>query len=309
MMRRLLGLASVFAMISLAAVGCAAPQADAPDDGSADGTDVGMNEGASADNGNEGTTSAALSKKASVSTGACPTNGRVSQGFSSRHDGIDLANARGTAIYAAAAGTVAISGPAQGYGQWIRIKHDDGSMTEYGHMDTRLVKTGARVAAGQKIALMGSQGDSTGPHLHLRTYRSAGSVGEGRGMNPVDYMRARGITLPCKPGVAAPLASADSADTTPSDTTASSSSGTTVSVWKDAEVMESPTTNGAFVVQAAEDTTYAATCWTTGEEISSDGYTNEKWVKITVNGQTGWISGIFLRGDKTGGVTSECSAN
>jgi len=47
------GLASVFAMISLAAVGCAAPQADAPDDGSADGTDVGMNEGASADNGNE----------------------------------------------------------------------------------------------------------------------------------------------------------------------------------------------------------------------------------------------------------------
>lgn len=303
MLLRLPGLLSVFAVLSLAIAGCAAPAPDAEDDDSEDGTDIGMDEGTDGVSDDTGTTSSALmSKKASVSTGACPTNGRISQGFSSKHDGIDLANTRGTAIFAAAAGTVAVSGTAQGYGQWIRIKHDDGSMTEYGHMDKRLVSAGARVSAGQKIALMGSQGDSTGPHLHLRTYRSASSTGAGHGMNPVDYMRARGITLPCKPGVAAASASDSTADSAP----AASTSGTTVSVWKDAEVMDTATTDGAFVVQAAEDTTYAATCWTTGEQISSDGYTNDKWVKITVNGQTGWISGIFLRGDKTGGITTQC---
>lgn len=141
-------------------------------------------------------------------TGACPTEAAMSQAFHKGHDGVDLPNRKGTPIFAVADGVVTDSGPAQGYGQWIRIRHDDGSMTESGHMYQRDVKVGERVRAGQRIALMGSEGQSTGPHLHLRTYASAARTGTGNGMNPVEYLRARGVTLPCKPGVAAAAAAA-----------------------------------------------------------------------------------------------------
>lgn len=139
---------------------------------------------------------------------ACPTEAPITQGFHGGHDGVDLGNKIGTPIYAVAAGVVTDSGPAQGYGQWIRIRHDDGSMTESGHMSRRDVKVGDRVRAGQQIALMGSEGQSTGPHLHLRTYASAARTGSGNGMNPVEFLRARGVTLPCRAGAAAAPASA-----------------------------------------------------------------------------------------------------
>lgn len=127
----------------------------------------------------------------------CPVAASISQGYSGGHDGIDLAAPFGTPIYATQAGVVTASGPAQGYGQWIRIRHDDGSMTEYGHMQRRDVSVNQRVNGGQQIAAVGSEGQSSGPHLHLRTYARAG---DGRGINPIDYLRARGRTVPCQPG-------------------------------------------------------------------------------------------------------------
>ena len=127
----------------------------------------------------------------------CPVGASISQGFHGGHDGIDLAAGLGTPIYATGPGVVTASGPAQGYGQWIRIKHDDGSMTEYGHMQRRDVQVGQRVNGGQQIALVGSEGQSSGPHLHLRTYARAG---DGRGINPTSYLNARGLSLPCRPG-------------------------------------------------------------------------------------------------------------
>ena len=225
---------------------------------------------------------------------ACPTDARISQSFRGGHDGVDLANKKGTPIFAVAAGVVTASGPAKGYGQWIRIKHDDGSMTEYGHMYRRDVAVGARVTAGQRIALMGSEGKSTGPHLHLRTYRSAKKTGSGNGMNPAEYLRARGVTIPCKPG-------------TSGGVTASTPDGSfTVSVWKGADV-RSPAQSDAPVVGAVEaNTTYVATCWKQGDLVESDGYTNDRWIKLTAGGVTGFVSGIFLRGDKTGGVPTQC---
>ena len=99
-----------------------------------------------------------------------PTDGILTSGYGMRwgslHAGVDLANAIGTPILAVMDGTVIDSGPASGYGNWIRIKHDDGSMSVYGHMETLDVKVGERVKAGQKIAGMGNRGFSTGPHLH-----------------------------------------------------------------------------------------------------------------------------------------------
>ena len=82
-----------------------------------------------------------------------PTDGILTSGYGMRwgslHAGVDLANAIGTPILAVMDGTVIDSGPASGYGNWIRIKHDDGSMSVYGHMETLDVKVGERVQAGQ----------------------------------------------------------------------------------------------------------------------------------------------------------------
>jgi len=111
-----------------------------------------------------------------------PTTGTFTSGYGPRwgtmHNGIDIANALGTPIYAVMAGTVIDSGPASGYGQWIRIRHDDGSITVYGHMETLNVSVGQRVTAGQHIAGMGNRGFSTGSHLHFEIHPA--------GMGPVD---------------------------------------------------------------------------------------------------------------------------
>jgi len=129
----------------------------------------------------------------------CPAAGRITQGFHGRHDGIDIANSRGTPIYAVGPGTVTFSAVADphGYGQYIIIHHDDGSATQYGHMYQRHVRVGDRVSGGQQIALMGSEGGATGVHLHLRTYNRAS---DGHGIDPILYLRDRGLSMPCVPG-------------------------------------------------------------------------------------------------------------
>ena len=108
------------------------------------------------------------------------------------HSGIDIANAAGTAIYAATDGTVVDSGPAQGYGNWIRIMSDDGTMTVYGHMQTLDVREGERVYAGQKIAGMGSLGFSTGSHLHFEVLVNGGT----EHVDPVVWFAQQGLGFP-----------------------------------------------------------------------------------------------------------------
>ena len=108
-----------------------------------------------------------------VSQCVWPTTGDVSSGYRTSdrpdHNGIDIANAHGTPIVAAASGTVIDAGPASGYGNWIRIDHGNGVVTEYGHMTSAsiMVSVGDEVSAGQQIAAIGSEGQSTGPHLHF----------------------------------------------------------------------------------------------------------------------------------------------
>lgn len=109
--------------------------------------------------------------------------------WGSFHGGIDIANAAGTPIVAATDGVVVESGPAQGYGNWIRIMADDGTMTTYGHMQTLDVAKGERVVAGQKIAGMGSLGFSTGSHLHFEV-----EVG-GEKIDPVPWLLQHGLDV------------------------------------------------------------------------------------------------------------------
>ena len=123
-----------------------------------------------------------------------PAEGTFTSGYGPRwgtlHAGIDIAAPIGTPIYSVMDGTVINSGPASGFGQWIRVKHDDGSIAVYGHMSTLDVSVGERVTAGQKIAGMGSEGFSTGSHLHFEIYPNGnGSV------DPVPWFAQHGISF------------------------------------------------------------------------------------------------------------------
>ena len=92
------------------------------------------------------------------------------------HSGTDFAAPDGTPFYACAGGTVQYIGAATGYGQWIVIDHpasEGGGCTEYGHMWNAFatgLKVGQWVNAGQLIGYVGSNGQSTGPHLHLTVW-------------------------------------------------------------------------------------------------------------------------------------------
>ncbi len=97
------------------------------------------------------------------------SGGRMSQG-SHGFNGVDLAAPTGTPIKAAASGTVIVEkhgGWGGGYGNYIVIKHNNGTQTLYAHNSKNLVKVGQSVSQGQQIALLGSTGRSTGPHVHF----------------------------------------------------------------------------------------------------------------------------------------------
>ncbi|MEW1696204.1 peptidoglycan DD-metalloendopeptidase family protein, partial [Streptomyces sp. NPDC091278] len=130
-------------------------------------------------------------------TAACPAEGEVTQPYHPGHNGVDIGNDIGTPIYAIGDGEVTISGYTGDYGQWIRVLHPDGRISEYGHMYQRFVAVGEHVTAGQRIALMGQEGNSTGPHLHLRIW---GDTSTSYGIDPEVYLAEHGVTLPCVPG-------------------------------------------------------------------------------------------------------------
>ncbi|MFQ3574233.1 MAG: M23 family metallopeptidase [Thermodesulfovibrionales bacterium] len=88
-------------------------------------------------------------------------------GTKKRHYGIDIATRENTEIRASAAGKVVYSAEAGSYGRVVIIEHDNGISTLYAHNSKNLVSRGDHVKAGQVIALSGSSGRSTGPHLHF----------------------------------------------------------------------------------------------------------------------------------------------
>lgn len=96
-----------------------------------------------------------------------PPKTRTGQG-SSFHEGIDLSAPQGTPIFAAGPGTIEVAEMRGGYGYAVYIRHDNGWSTRYGHMATRpAVQAGQRVEGGQQIGIVGSTGNSSGPHLHF----------------------------------------------------------------------------------------------------------------------------------------------
>ena len=101
------------------------------------------------------------------------------------HQGIDFAGDDGDDIIAVAAGVVTWSGERRGYGNLVEIDHGEGYRTRYAHSKENLVVAGDIVKKGQVIALMGSTGRSTGPHVHFEVHK------DGKVVNPGGLYPAR----------------------------------------------------------------------------------------------------------------------
>ena len=105
-------------------------------------------------------------------------------GFTEFHKGLDIAAPAGTRVEAVAAGLVTWAGPSSGYGNMVQIDHGNGLATRYCHNEKLLVTVGDLVHKGQVIALVGSTGRSTGPHLHFEVLKNGTEV------NPLPYVGA-----------------------------------------------------------------------------------------------------------------------
>ena len=112
-------------------------------------------------------------------------------GYTKMHTGVDWAAPMGTPIYASGNGMIEKAGWESGYGKYIRIKHNNGYETAYGHMTAfaRGMEPGARVRQGQVIGFVGSTGESTGAHVHYEI------LVNGRFVDPMRIKLPRGRVL------------------------------------------------------------------------------------------------------------------
>lgn len=105
------------------------------------------------------------------------------RGTAAMHAGVDIPGPIGTPVYATADGVVDRAERAGGYGNLVELGHGKGIQTRYGHLSKILVEPGTHVHRGQLIALLGSTGRSTGPHLHYEVRI------DGHAVNPVPFLQ------------------------------------------------------------------------------------------------------------------------
>ena len=125
-----------------------------------------------------------------------PIPGKISSGYGTRshpvydeprvHSGIDISAPTGTEVTVTADGVVALAGRTDGGGIVVIVEHGHGFRTAYAHNSKSLVQVGQRVKRGDTIALSGSTGTSTGPHLHYEVWK------DGAHSNPANYLEKKG---------------------------------------------------------------------------------------------------------------------
>jgi len=131
--------------------------------------------------------------KSAIPTGKPIKNGWVSSYYGNRvdpfngkkvfHHGLDFAGKAGSEVISVADGIVSWHGKRGGYGEMIEIDHGNGYQTRYAHNKKLVVELGDRIKKGQAIALMGSTGRSTGPHVHFEVLR------DGKTVNPYNFVK------------------------------------------------------------------------------------------------------------------------
>lgn len=99
------------------------------------------------------------------------------------HGGVDFAGRLGSDVIAVASGIVTWSGEKSGYGKMVEVNHSDGYVTRYAHNQDNIAKLGTYVKKGEVIAMMGTSGRSTGPHVHFEVFKN------GRVVDPATYIR------------------------------------------------------------------------------------------------------------------------
>ncbi|MDH5324290.1 MAG: M23 family metallopeptidase [Gammaproteobacteria bacterium] len=105
-------------------------------------------------------------------------------GRQERHKGVDFAGKAGSDVISVASGVVTWAGKRYGYGNLVEVNHGNGYATRYGHNSDVLVKVGDAVKKGHKLALMGSTGRSTGPHVHFEVLHN------GKAVDPMKYIKS-----------------------------------------------------------------------------------------------------------------------
>lgn len=120
------------------------------------------------------------------------TPGSYAAGY---HTGADFGSGgiNGKTVQAVTAGTVVEAGWGGSYGNYVKVRHNDGYYSLYAHLSSLSVSTGNSVKAGTKLGNVGSTGNSTGPHLHFEV--RGGSGGYYNNIDPVKYLRGKGVSL------------------------------------------------------------------------------------------------------------------
>ncbi|MEU1993661.1 M23 family metallopeptidase [Nocardia gamkensis] len=123
-----------------------------------------------------------------------PVAGVLTSNFGARwgamHAGLDFGDPLGAPIATVTDGVVIEAGPASGFGLWVRVQQDDGTVGVYGHVNDILVDVGQPVRAGDVIATVGNRGNSTGPHLHYEVH-----LPDGVKIDPQPWLAERGIDV------------------------------------------------------------------------------------------------------------------
>ncbi|WP_454041971.1 SH3 domain-containing protein [Cellulosimicrobium sp. Marseille-Q8652] len=202
------------------------------------------------------------------------------------HLGQDMGAASGTRINAVAAGTVLKAGAVSGFGQWVVVKHTIAGKpvsTVYGHVidGDRYVRPGQKVAAGQRIADVGSTGTSTSPHLHLEVWN--GTYGSGAThADPLPFLRARGIDL-------AQSATRVATRTTPSSCT----------YYANANVNLRAAASGSAAVLAVVPRS--------AKVVAKPGDGSGSWRRVTYGSRTGWVSAAYVGPNKPAAAAAPVS--
>jgi murein DD-endopeptidase MepM/ murein hydrolase activator NlpD len=132
--------------------------------------------------------------KTTGATFATPAAGTVISTFGGQygsfHYGIEIRNAKDTAIVASASGVIIAAGPTSGFGLWVKEQLSDGTTLVYARMDTYSVQVGQHVTAGQQIARMGDRGFGDSYTLHFEVWDPAGKK-----IDPEAWLNERGVTV------------------------------------------------------------------------------------------------------------------